>query len=48
MIRWMNHWIELSNEVDKDSLSLLLHCPILLGYNQPSNWRLIYAYKNNL
>ncbi|KAF2899868.1 hypothetical protein ILUMI_06316 [Ignelater luminosus] len=48
MIRWMNKWIEVSNEIDKDSLSLLLHCPILLGYNQPSNWRLIYTYKSIL
>lgn len=45
MIKWMSQWITISNEIDRDSLSLLLHCPILLAYNEPSNWQLIYSYK---
>ncbi|KAL1516613.1 hypothetical protein ABEB36_000502 [Hypothenemus hampei] len=45
-IRWLTQWIRISNQIDKDSLSLLLHCPILLGYNEPSNWMLIYPKKS--
>lgn len=45
MIDWMNQWIKISENVDAESYSLLLHCPILLGYNQPSNWTLIYPYR---
>ncbi|XP_022920025.1 LETM1 domain-containing protein 1 isoform X2 [Onthophagus taurus] len=45
MQTWLSNWIWISNHVDKNSLSLLLHCPILLGYNHPNNWRLIYAKK---
>ncbi|KAL3285063.1 hypothetical protein HHI36_019187 [Cryptolaemus montrouzieri] len=44
MINWLNKWIKVSRAIDQDSVSLLLHCPILLGYNEPSNWTLIYAY----
>lgn len=42
MIHWLTQWIVVSQVVDRSSLSLLLHCPILLGYNQPSNWMLIH------
>lgn len=42
MIQWLKQWLEISQKTDLDSASLLLHCPILLAYNQPSNWRLIY------
>ncbi|CAH0547408.1 unnamed protein product [Brassicogethes aeneus] len=45
MIKWLNSWIQISSEVDRESLSLLLHVPILLGYNQPTNWLLIYPPK---
>ncbi|GJQ70907.1 hypothetical protein Trydic_g824 [Trypoxylus dichotomus] len=44
MIKWLQAWLTISNVVDKDSLSLLLHCPILLAYNHPSNWQLIYKF----
>ncbi|XP_029657199.1 LETM1 domain-containing protein 1 [Octopus sinensis] len=30
-------WLEISKEVDENSLSLLLHLPVFLSYNQPSN-----------
>jgi hypothetical protein len=42
MVHWLTQWISVSEAVDTTSLSLLLHCPILLGYNQPSNWILIH------
>ncbi|XP_072399760.1 LETM1 domain-containing protein 1 isoform X2 [Diabrotica undecimpunctata] len=45
MIKWLTDWIQLSSQVDKDSYSLLLHAPVLLSYNAPSNWMLIYKEK---
>lgn len=42
MVHWLTQWIFVSEAVDTTTLSLLLHCPILLGYNQPSNWILIH------
>ncbi|KAJ8974215.1 hypothetical protein NQ317_018138, partial [Molorchus minor] len=45
MIEWLEKWITVSNQVDKECYSLLLHAPILLGYNAPSNWILIYPPK---
>ncbi|KAF7279751.1 hypothetical protein GWI33_006781 [Rhynchophorus ferrugineus] len=45
LVKWLSKWIQVSSQIDKDSLSLLLHCPILLGYNEPSNWILIYPKK---
>ncbi|RZB40615.1 LETM1 domain containing protein [Asbolus verrucosus] len=42
MIKWLNNWITISSVVDKGELSLLLHCSMLLAYNEPSNWQLIY------
>lgn len=44
MITWLQTWLTISKEVDKYSFSLLLHCPILLAYNHPSNWHLIYKF----
>ncbi|RZB39856.1 LETM1 domain-containing protein 1, partial [Asbolus verrucosus] len=45
MVHWLKNWITVSSAVDKETLSLLLHCPILLAYNEPSNWQLIYKNK---
>nr|CAH7738494.1 unnamed protein product [Callosobruchus chinensis] len=45
LVIWLTNWIELSSQVDKDSYSLLLHAPVLLSYNTPSNWVLIYPKK---
>ncbi|XP_023013478.1 LETM1 domain-containing protein 1 isoform X2 [Leptinotarsa decemlineata] len=45
MIKWLTDWIQLSSHIDKECYSLLLHAPILLGYNKPSNWVLIYKDK---
>ncbi|KAJ8922143.1 hypothetical protein NQ315_004078 [Exocentrus adspersus] len=42
MITWLTDWMKVSSKVDKHCYSLLLHSPVLLGYNAPSNWSLIY------
>ncbi|CAN8003536.1 unnamed protein product [Ixodes pacificus] len=42
LIAWLQDWIKISSSIDSQSMSLLLHCPILLAYNQPSNWILIH------
>lgn len=42
MIEWLEQWLQISQIIDHDNLSLLLHSPILLGYNHPNNWLLIY------
>ena len=39
--QWLNSWLRISRCIDKNSYSLLLHCPVLTAYNQPSNWALI-------
>lgn len=45
MIKYLKNWISLSSQIDTECFSLLLHAPILLAYNAPSNWRLIYPEK---
>lgn len=45
LIAWLTKWIAVSKEVDDSNLSLLLHSPILLAYNEQSNWTLIYLKK---
>ncbi|KAK3858656.1 hypothetical protein Pcinc_035162 [Petrolisthes cinctipes] len=42
MLEFMESWLSVSKKVDKSCYSLLLHLPILLTYNQPSNILLIY------
>lgn len=42
MIQWLSEWLKVSKHIDYESASLLLHCPILLAYNLPTNWKLIY------
>ncbi|XP_043273123.1 LETM1 domain-containing protein 1 [Venturia canescens] len=39
---WLNNWLQISAQVDENSISLLLHSPILLAYNYPTNWTLLY------
>lgn len=43
MRNWLDQWFIISNAVNEDSISLLLHSPILLAYNHPTNWILIYS-----
>ncbi|CAG9788983.1 unnamed protein product [Diatraea saccharalis] len=42
MREWLQNWLFISEKLDKNSYSLLLHCPVLLAYNHPQNWVLIY------
>ncbi|XP_031846173.1 LETM1 domain-containing protein 1 [Nomia melanderi] len=43
MQKWLTQWFIVSNNVNENTISLLLHCPILLAYNHPTNWILIYS-----
>ncbi|XP_043510262.1 LETM1 domain-containing protein 1 [Frieseomelitta varia] len=43
MRNWLEQWFMISNTVDENTLSLLLHSPILLAYNHPTNWILLYT-----
>nr|XP_027203345.1 LETM1 domain-containing protein 1-like [Dermatophagoides pteronyssinus] len=43
MFDWLQQWQQISKNVDDHTISLLLHTPLFLAYNHPSNWRLIYS-----
>lgn len=42
LIQWLCAWIRVSQQVDGDNVSLYLHMPTLIGYNNPNNWLLIH------
>lgn len=42
MVSWLEDWVKVSLEVDGSNISMFLHLPILIGYNHPNNWKLIY------
>jgi hypothetical protein len=42
LVHFLDDWIAISKSLDSASLSLLLHAPLFLVYNNPNNWRLIY------
>lgn len=42
LIEWLQKWVDVSIEVNQDNFSLLLHLPILITYNHPNNWQLLY------
>ncbi|KAL0106689.1 hypothetical protein PUN28_015322 [Cardiocondyla obscurior] len=42
MRSWLEQWLIVSESVDQNNISLLLHSPILLAYNHSTNWILIY------
>lgn len=42
MIDWLRSWLKVSLSIEEQHNSLYLHLPILLGYNHPNNWLLIY------
>lgn len=42
LIKWLEQWIEVSKVINPTNFSLYLHLPILLTYNHPNNWKLIY------
>ncbi|CAL7933939.1 unnamed protein product [Xylocopa violacea] len=43
MKNWLEQWFIISNTVNENTISLLLHSPILLAYNHPTNWILVYS-----
>lgn len=43
MRNWLEQWFIISNTVNENTVSLLLHSPILLAYNHPTNWILLYT-----
>lgn len=43
MIKWLEQWVQISLKVDGSNISLFLHLPILIGYNHPNNWKMIYG-----
>ncbi|CAK9813207.1 LETM1 domain-containing protein 1 [Anthophora plagiata] len=43
MRNWLEQWFIISNAVNENTISLLLHSPILLAYNYPTNWILLYS-----
>lgn len=40
-IKFLQEWTELSKHLDENSVSLLLHCPVLLTYNKQTNIQLM-------
>ncbi|XP_017475998.1 PREDICTED: LETM1 domain-containing protein 1 [Rhagoletis zephyria] len=42
MISWLRNWIKISTSIEEHHISMFLYLPILLGYNHPNNWHLIY------
>lgn len=41
-ITWLRKWVELSIPVDGTTISLFMYLPVLLTYNHPNNWKLLY------
>ncbi|XP_073974983.1 LETM1 domain-containing protein 1 [Rhodnius prolixus] len=39
---WLNEWVNISSNLREDHWSFILHLPILMAYNHPSNWVLIH------
>lgn len=42
LVKWLDQWIAVSKHIDDKNYSLLLHLPILITYNHPNNWKLVY------
>ena len=36
MVKYIEHWVEMSSKLTTNTMSLLLHAPVLLGYNHKS------------
>jgi hypothetical protein len=45
MIDWLRGWVQVSLALSSQHYSLLIHLPVLLTYNFPNNWALIYENK---
>lgn len=41
-ISWLSLWVEQTSNTPKDCSSFVLHLPILMSYNHPSNWVLTH------
>lgn len=41
MAKYLEQWIAVSVHIEPSTYSLILHCPILLAYNEPTNRVLI-------
>lgn len=42
LIEWLEKWVEISMGIDGQNFSLYLHLPVLITYNHPNNWHLLY------
>jgi LETM1-like protein len=42
LIEWLREWIKVSSSIGTENISLYLHLPILLTYNNPNNWKLTH------
>uniref|UniRef100_A0A8D8R602 LETM1 domain-containing protein 1 n=2 Tax=Cacopsylla melanoneura TaxID=428564 RepID=A0A8D8R602_9HEMI len=38
MTEWLMAWLRITDVINPDNLSLVLHCPVLLAYNHTNNW----------
>lgn len=47
LVQWLQSWVQVSMEIDQINFILLMHLPILLAYNHPNNWQLIYKERPN-
>ncbi|XP_077301909.1 LETM1 domain-containing protein 1 [Arctopsyche grandis] len=45
IIQWLQKWLQLSNCIERESFSLLLHAPLLLGSNHSNNIKLMQIKK---
>lgn len=46
MVNWLRDWIQISNTIQVEHLTLFLHLPILMAYNHPNNWKLLHGSKD--
>ncbi|XP_050525025.1 LETM1 domain-containing protein 1 [Daktulosphaira vitifoliae] len=37
LVSYLNNWLKVSSKIDKDTLSCILHCQVLLALNRPEN-----------
>lgn len=42
LVRWLDQWVQVSKNIDTQNFSLYLHLPVLIAYNHPNNWKLLY------
>lgn len=42
LAKFLDDWIQVSVHINPTNFSLFLHLPVLMTYNHPNNWKLIY------